>query len=461
METFKTDPEAALLACLILHPETREGIDGLVRVTDFAAIRHRVIYQTLSAMTAASTPVDLVTLDAELERKGLSAQAGGPDYVSALTDSYFNPANAKTYAREVSAAALLRRKKSAAERMAKGLPGAEDELKEAMREPSEKAPDPDFAPKTMPELRELIEKIKNTPKIPTGIGELDDAVGGGYVAGKVVIIGAFVGNGKTTFLIHQALRHAFNGHPTLFVSAELSAPEIGLKVGNALSPMDNADVPNLEVIYADRPLPKVMEMADKWLDRHDASDKSPVVLVDFLQKVSNPTTQSRELQVSEIAWAFQNLSRKGPLVLLAAQLNRQSQGSGGEEGSAPKPMLHHLRESGNIEQVGDLAILLQKTGDDTLKFWVAKNRDGKATDVEVNADWSKCAFGTITESQKWSQLADKVVTYLTEEGSPQHVRDITRNIPRTHGTRPTAEDLRRCAFATQRFRVDDKGVWKL
>src|SRR5947199_10611718 len=71
-------------------------------------------------------------------------------------------------------------------------------------------------------------EAKELARIPTGVGELDRALGAGLVAGQVVLLGGDPGIGKSTLLL-QAL-HAVSGSlPTLYMSGEESADQIALR----------------------------------------------------------------------------------------------------------------------------------------------------------------------------------------------------------------------------------------
>jgi DNA repair protein RadA/Sms len=65
-------------------------------------------------------------------------------------------------------------------------------------------------------------------RIGTGIGELDRVLGGGLVAGSVVLIGGDPGIGKSTLLL-QACEHLGAQGPVLYVSGEESNQQIGLR----------------------------------------------------------------------------------------------------------------------------------------------------------------------------------------------------------------------------------------
>lgn len=63
----------------------------------------------------------------------------------------------------------------------------------------------------------------------TGIGELDTPLGGGIVAGSLILIGGDPGVGKSTLLLMAAERLARKGLPVLYVSGEESAAQVRLR----------------------------------------------------------------------------------------------------------------------------------------------------------------------------------------------------------------------------------------
>jgi DNA repair protein RadA/Sms len=63
---------------------------------------------------------------------------------------------------------------------------------------------------------------------PTGIDELDRALGGGLVAGGVVLIGGDPGIGKSTLLL-QALESLSRAAKVLYVTGEESGAQVALR----------------------------------------------------------------------------------------------------------------------------------------------------------------------------------------------------------------------------------------
>src|SRR4051812_27476164 len=65
-------------------------------------------------------------------------------------------------------------------------------------------------------------------RLSTGMGELDRVFGGGLIPGSVTLLGGEPGIGKSTLLL-QLANHAARTTPTLYLSAEESAAQIGLR----------------------------------------------------------------------------------------------------------------------------------------------------------------------------------------------------------------------------------------
>src|SRR5690349_2349159 len=65
-------------------------------------------------------------------------------------------------------------------------------------------------------------------RLPTGMSELDRVFGGGLIPGSVTLLGGEPGIGKSTLLL-QLADHAAASTPTLYLSAEESAAQIGVR----------------------------------------------------------------------------------------------------------------------------------------------------------------------------------------------------------------------------------------
>jgi replicative DNA helicase len=109
-----------------------------------------------------------------------------------------------------------------------------------------------------------------------------------------------------------------------------------------------------------------------------------LILVDYLQyvKASDPKSQ-RYLQVGHVSKGLRKLGAriKCPVVGLC-QVGRSKDLQGGKKVKPPVPTLSDLRESGELEQDGDLIIMLHREFNASPGlFRIAKHRNGPLGDV--------------------------------------------------------------------------------
>lgn len=71
--------------------------------------------------------------------------------------------------------------------------------------------------------------VKERPRIPTGVADVDRALGGGLVPGSVVLLGGEPGIGKSTLLLQVAARLSVRLGPVLYVTAEESARQVKMR----------------------------------------------------------------------------------------------------------------------------------------------------------------------------------------------------------------------------------------
>jgi len=91
------------------------------------------------------------------------------------------------------------------------------------------------------QVRRLAEvQGESVPRIGTGLGELDRALGGGLVPGSVVLIGGDPGIGKSTLLLQAAARLTSTGG-TLYASGEESLQQISLRGRRLAVPLERVN----------------------------------------------------------------------------------------------------------------------------------------------------------------------------------------------------------------------------
>jgi len=84
-------------------------------------------------------------------------------------------------------------------------------------------------------------QAREIPRQPTGLSELDRALGGGLVDGGVILIGGDPGVGKSTLLL-QAMSALASVVPVLYVTGEESAEQVALRARRLELPTDGVDL---------------------------------------------------------------------------------------------------------------------------------------------------------------------------------------------------------------------------
>ncbi len=227
----------------------------------------------------------------------------------------------------------------------------------------------------------------------TGFESLDNYLGG-WRPGRLYILAARPGVGKSALALSFALNASDNGHGSLIFSLEMDADEI---------------VQRAMAIRSGVPLTKIMNATSLGADDYDSMatakgfgqvyiDDSPtlkassigsvtrlavrkhgvkLVIVDYLQLLTPENHRDpRHLQVGSDTRRLKQLARLCNLpVICLCQLNR-------EIDDTAEPTISQLRDSGEIEQNADVVMLLWREKDDQasslqrINCKIAKQRAG-------------------------------------------------------------------------------------
>jgi len=131
-------------------------------------------------------------------------------------------------------------------------------------------------------------------RMPTGIGELDRVLGGGLVAGQVVLIGGDPGIGKSTLLL-QALAALSASQKVLYVTGEESAQQVAMRARRLA--LEAGAVQLLAEIQ--------LEKISATLD----SRKPQVAVVDSIQTLWSEMLQSAPGSVAQVRECAAQLAR--------------------------------------------------------------------------------------------------------------------------------------------------------
>ncbi len=130
-------------------------------------------------------------------------------------------------------------------------------------------------------------ETQEVERIPSGLAELDRVLGGGMVAGQVVLIGGDPGIGKSTLLL-QALSALSGLHKALYVSGEESADQVAMRARRLSLAAGGIE------LLSEIQLEKILATLDARKPRVAVVDSIQTLWSDMLQSAPGSVAQVRE-----------------------------------------------------------------------------------------------------------------------------------------------------------------------
>jgi DNA repair protein RadA/Sms len=241
-----------------------------------------------------------------------------------------------------------------------------------------------FRPRAAPETVGLADvQPKDLERLATGIGELDRALGGGLVAGQVVLLGGDPGIGKSTLLL-QALTTMDSTQGVLYLTGEESVEQVALRA-RRLS-LEAASVRLLAETQLERVL-GALEAA-----------RPHVAVIDSIQTLWSESLQSAPGSVAQVrecaAQLTRHAKRTGTAVFLVGHVTK--------EGALAGPRV--------LEHIVDTVLYFE--GDPNSAFRLvraAKNRFGAVNELGVFAMTEKGLRGVSNPSALFLSQHPKAV----------------------------------------------------
>lgn len=249
--------------------------------------------------------------------------------------------------------------------------------------------------------------------VSTGIGELDDALGGLHRS-DLIVIGARPAMGKTGLLLGMTAA-ASMGAPVGLISGEQPASQVGMRwmaagsrvsVGKLRAAKIEEDqwgaLTNTVTEFSGRPIrlldrsspdiTEVIRVARRWKHQYGIS----ALFVDYLQRLecSGMDRAPKHERVGAIARQLKNLARDLDIpVVVLAQVNRKV-----EERQNQRPLMSDLADSSEIEKEADQVMMLWRDtsnpeADNTpAEINVVKNRHGNIGTVHCRWNGATTSF---------------------------------------------------------------------
>lgn len=220
-------------------------------------------------------------------------------------------------------------------------------------------------------------QIEQDFKLYTGFKKLDNLMAGLHEQ-ELTILAARPGMGKTAFALNLMINLAKKGNKCLFVSREMSNMQISKRILSILATVDSNKLRMPKALKDEdwRSIDKGILNNKTILENITIDDETyhvqgirsqvrtmqiqsacDILFVDYLGLVKTlKKCESRRLEIEDVSWSLKQIGKEFKIpVICLCQLNRDVSQIRNEE-----PQLHHLRESGAIEQDADNVLMLHE-----------------------------------------------------------------------------------------------------
>ncbi len=384
------DAERSVLGGILLDNAAFHKISEILQSGDFYRDAHRKLFEAMVRLQERNEPVDLITLNQELQSMGTLQEVGGAAYLASLSDLVPTAANVAYYAKIVKDKSILRQVIEATTRIAgEGYDGSDDVIQfldraeQTILEISRKQRRAGFLPLRdvlQQSMRSIEEASAKKDGLITGVAtkfEEFDHLTCGLQRSDLIIVAGRPSMGKTAFALNIARNVAVLGKiPVAIFSLEMSREQLTLRMLSSEAGIDgsklrsgrlgNADWTSLinaadrlspaPIFIDDSPGISVMEMRGK-ARQMKLEQGVALVIVDYLQLMEGTgRAESRVQEISEISRFLKQLAKELEVPVIAlSQLNRAV-----ENRPDKRPVLADLRESGAIEQDADVIAFLYR-----------------------------------------------------------------------------------------------------
>lgn len=383
------DAEKAVLAAILLNEANLNSVSDFLVSKDFYNRSHQVIYQSLLDLSQAGKKVDLVVLQDNLIAKNELENVGGLMYLLSLQEDIPSVGLVEQHAKIIKEKSLLRSLiYSSAEIISNCYEHGAGDINELLDtaekkifQISSKISDDSFVSlnvllkKTFKQLAEVRSLKEGVTGVPTGFAKFDEMTSG-MQRGDLLILAARPSMGKTALALNIALNSWHAGFPVGIFSLEMSSEQLVLrmlssesqiahqKIRNAMITSDEwmeltntaARLAESKIFIDDSASMTIMELrakARRLKVKHDIK----LLIIDYLQLIHGGTRyENRTQEISMISRSLKALSKELDIPILAlSQLSRSL-----ETRMDKRPMLSDLRESGAIEQDGDVIFFIYR-----------------------------------------------------------------------------------------------------
>ena len=383
------EAERSVLGAMLRSADAVMLAQESLKEDDFYDPILREIFSAMLYLSARSRPVDIVTLDEELTRRGRLEAIGGTQFLIDLSRSVPAASNIGAYIRIVDEKSTLRKLIGASEEITKNCYAGEMETPDvlAMAEKSiyditmrkggeQLQPVQPLLLKTFEMIEELVRKHGRIEGVPTGYRGLDEMTTG-FHPGELSLIAARPSMGKTSFGMNIIGNASIRAHKCAAVfSLEMPAEQLVLRLLCTEAKVDmqrvrRGQIEDDEWLKLSEAMALIAE-ARLFIDataginvtgirskarRLQMEEGLDIIMIDYLGLMTGVGKfGSRQEEVSSISRSLKALaSELGVPVIALSQLSRAPTGR-----SNHRPVLSDIRDSGAIEQDADVVMFIHR-----------------------------------------------------------------------------------------------------
>ena len=388
------DLEEAVLGALMLEKDALSSVIDILNPQVFYVDKHQKIFHAIHQLFEKSSPVDILTVTAQLRQLGELEMIGGAYYITELTNRVASAANIEYHSRIIIQKFIQRELIRISTEVIQSayedtsdvldlLDKAEKNLFEIaqnnLRRDSRKMDD--LIHETLKEIEALKDKKDGLTGVASGFTDLDRMTSG-WQKSDLVIIAARPAMGKTAFVLSCARNAAVDfDKPVVVFSLEMSSVQLVNRLISGETEIEqekirkgtleewewqqiHSKIGRLEqapLIIDDTPALNIFEFRAKCRrlkSQHDIQ----LIIIDYLQlmqgKADGKGGGNREQEIGSISRALKSVAKELNVPVIA--LSQLSRAVENRPGGSKRPMLSDLRESGSIEQDADMVLFLYR-----------------------------------------------------------------------------------------------------
>ena len=424
------EAEKATLGSILMRADAIHEVLDMLQPEMFYMERHSVIYRAMTMCTAQRIPCDTRMVSNQLRKSGELDSIGGVAYLSDLTDSVPTSQRIAYYAGIVRETAGYRALIAVGGKIAalgfnegESLETAQAKAEKLLLDATDMAENDDLThiSTVINSLYDDFDPSNDKPGVYTGFYDLD-SITGGLHGGDLFILAARPSVGKTSLALGIGANLALANHQVQLYSLEMDKKQntqrlISMGTGIPLELFRDKNLSEAQIRTSfeymgdvinkiplhinDKAGIAIQSLRAKAMRSAMKNGKPAIIIVDYLQLVTDPSQKVRLEEVSSISRQLKALARELDCTVLAlSQLSRAV------EGRAVKvPILSDLRESGQIEQDADIVAFIHREelhDKDTDKkgiaeLHIAKHRNGALGVVPLRFDGITTKFDNLQQ----------------------------------------------------------------